>query len=118
MRDRVLALREQDVRDLAAYYASKEPQALPLRKPLTLAEWTARCGRCHGAKGNSTDPRFPVLAGQDKGYLAKALEQYHLGTRDNQLMRHVIPDEQVGYRQARRILCAAAQELNDGPIRA
>ena len=49
MRDRVLALRDQDVRDLAAYYASKEPQALPIRKPLTLAEWTARCGRCHGA---------------------------------------------------------------------
>ena len=86
MRDRVLALRDQDVRDLAAYYASKEPQALPIRKPLTLTEWTARCGRCHGAGGNSTDPRFPVLAGQDKGYLAKALEQYHLGTRDDQLM--------------------------------
>ena len=86
MRDRVLTLRDQDVADLAAYYAAKEPQALPLRKPLTLAEWTARCGRCHGANGNSTDPRFPVLAGQDKDYLAKAMEQYHLGTRDNQLM--------------------------------
>jgi cytochrome c553 len=86
MRDRVLTLRDQDVADLAAYYAAKEPQALPLRKPLTLAEWTARCGRCHGANGNSTDPLFPVLAGQDKDYLAKAMEQYHLGTRDNQLM--------------------------------
>jgi cytochrome c553 len=86
MRDRVVALRDQDVRDLAAYYASREPQALPIRKPLMLAEWTARCGRCHGAKGNSTDPRFPLLAGQDKGYLAHALEQYHLGTRDDQLM--------------------------------
>jgi cytochrome c553 len=86
MHDRVLALRDQDVRDLAAYYGSKEPQALPLRKPLTLTEWTARCGRCHGTNGNSTDPRFPVLAGQDVGYLAKALEQYHLGTRDNEFM--------------------------------
>jgi cytochrome c553 len=86
MRDRVLTLRDQDVWDLAAYYASKAPQALALRKPLTLTEWTARCGRCHGAKGNSTDPRFPVLAGQDKDYLAKSLEQYHLGTRENQFM--------------------------------
>ena len=65
---------------------AKEPRRCPLRKPLTLTEWTARCGRCHGADGNSTDPRFPVLAGQDKGYLAKAMEQYHLGTRDDQLM--------------------------------
>jgi cytochrome c553 len=86
MRDQVIALRDQDVQDLAAYYASKEPQALPIRKPLTIAEWTARCGRCHGPKGNSTDPRFPVLAGQDQGYLAKAMELYHGGERVNQLM--------------------------------
>ncbi len=86
MRDQVIALRDQDVEDLAAYYASKEPQALPIRKPLTIAEWTARCGRCHGPQGNSTDPRFPVLAGQDEGYLAKALELYHGGERASQLM--------------------------------
>jgi cytochrome c553 len=86
MRDQVIALRDQDVEDLAAYYASKEPQALPIRKPLTIAEWTARCGRCHGPKGNSTDPRFPLLAGQDEGYLAKALELYHGGARASELM--------------------------------
>lgn len=86
MRDQVIALRDQDVQDLAAYYASKEPQALPIRKPLTIAEWTARCGRCHGPEGNSTDPRFPVLAGQDQGYLANAMELYHGGERVNQLM--------------------------------
>ncbi len=86
MHDQVIALRDQDVEDLAAYYASKEPQALPTRKPLTVAEWTARCGRCHGPKGNSTDPRFPVLAGQDEGYLAKAMELYHGGERVNPLM--------------------------------
>jgi cytochrome c553 len=86
MHDQVTALRDEDVQDLAAYYASKEPQALPIRKPLTVAEWTARCGRCHGPEGNSTDPRFPVLAGQDQSYLAKALELYHGGERANELM--------------------------------
>jgi cytochrome c553 len=86
MHDQVMSLRDQDVADLAAYYASKEPQALPIRKPLTIAEWTARCGRCHGPNGNSTDPRFPVLAGQDEGYLTKALQLYHGGERANQLM--------------------------------
>jgi cytochrome c553 len=86
MHDQVMALRDQDVQDLAAYYASKEPQALPIRKPLTIAEWTARCGRCHGPEGNSTDPRFPILAGQDQGYLTKALELYHGGGRTNELM--------------------------------
>jgi cytochrome c553 len=86
MHDKVLALRDEDVKNVAAYYASQQAQALPIRKPLTLTEWTARCDRCHGAKGNSVDPRFPVLAGQDKAYLAKVIQQYHLGTRDNQLM--------------------------------
>ena len=86
MHDKVLALRDEDVKNVAAYYASKEAQALPIRKPLTLTEWTARCDRCHGVKGNSADPRFPVLAGQDKAYLAKVMAQYHLGMRENQLM--------------------------------
>jgi cytochrome c553 len=86
MHDKVAALRDQDVLDIAAFYASKAPQALPIRKPLTLAGWTDRCSRCHAAKGNSADPRFPVLAGQDQGYLAKAMTEYHLGTRENQFM--------------------------------
>lgn len=86
MHDQVLALRDKDVKDLAAYYASKEPQALPIRKPLTLTEWTARCSRCHGPQGNSTDARFPVLAGQSASYLAKALELYHGGERPSELM--------------------------------
>lgn len=86
MRNQVLALRDQDVKDLAAYYAAKEPQALAIRKPLTLGEWTARCNRCHGKDGNSTDPRFAVLAGQDEVYLTKALELYHGGERESQLM--------------------------------
>jgi cytochrome c553 len=86
MHDQVLALRDQDVEDLAAYYASKEPEALAIRKPLTLGEWTARCNRCHGPNGNSTDRRFPVLAGQDEGYLAKAMALYHGGERPSELM--------------------------------
>jgi len=86
MRDQVLTLRDQDVEDVAAYLASKEPKALAIRKPLTIAEWTARCNRCHGPNGNSTDPRFPVLAGQDEAYLAKAMALYHGGERSNELM--------------------------------
>jgi cytochrome c553 len=86
MRNQVIALRDQEIQDLAAYYASKEPQALAIRKPLTIAEWNARCSRCHGSNGNSTDSRFPVLAGQNEAYLAKAIGQYHTGERENELM--------------------------------
>ena len=86
MRSQVSPLREQDVKDLAAFYASNEPKALPARKLLTVAQWTERCGRCHGANGNSTDTRFPVLAGQDEAYLAKAIALYHGGERSSTLM--------------------------------
>lgn len=86
MRDAVETLRDKDIKDLAAYYASKEPKALPIRKPLTVAEWTERCSRCHGPKGNSTDERFPILAGQDEAYLVKAMRLFHAGERANEMM--------------------------------
>ena len=86
MRDAVETLREQDVMDLAAFYASREPKALPIRKPLTIAEWTERCGRCHGPNGNSADERFPILAGQDEAYLVRAMTLFHAGERANDLM--------------------------------
>jgi len=87
MREAVSTLRESDIKNMAAYYASKEPQALPLRKPLTIKEWTSRCNRCHGRDGRSTDPRFPILAGQDETYLIKALKLYHGGERQSTLMQ-------------------------------
>jgi len=86
MRDAVETLREQDVRDLAAFYATRAPKALPIRKPLTVAEWTERCSRCHGPGGNSTDERFPKLAGQDEAYLARAMRLFHAGERANEMM--------------------------------
>ena len=69
MFDAVEGLSETDVTDLAAFYASMEPVRRNVRTPLTTAEWIDRCERCHGIDGNSTDPRFPMLAGQDRTYL-------------------------------------------------
>lgn len=87
MREAVAMLRESDIKDLAAYYASKEPRALPLRKPLTIKEWVSRCNRCHGPEGRSRDSRFPILAGQDEAYLVKTLKLYHGGERPSSAMQ-------------------------------
>ena len=54
--------------------------------PLTTAEWIRRCERCHGIGGNSTDPRFPMLAGQEPTYLRNALEAYAGTVRGNSAM--------------------------------
>jgi len=66
-------LSEQDMIDLATYYAAQEPERRGVRTPLKSTEWIARCERCHGIDGNSSDPRFPMLAGQDASYLIKML---------------------------------------------
>lgn len=79
-------LSEQEFADLAAFYATQEPVRRNVRTPLTTAEWIDRCERCHGIDGNSTDPRFPMLAGQDKTYLARALRAYTGTTRNNSTM--------------------------------
>ena len=82
----VEALREAAIADLAAFYALQEPVRRNVRAPLTTGEWIDRCARCHGLDGNSTDPRFPMLAGQDRDYLAKALRAYTDNTRGSSTM--------------------------------
>ena len=46
----------------------------------------AACAGCHGAEGVSSNPAWPILAGQQKGYLVAALRAYREGMRKNQVM--------------------------------
>ncbi len=81
MKGLAASLDDRAIRDLAAYYATQEPQPPKVSKPLTVAEWTQRCDRCHGINGNSTDPRSPALAAQRVDYLLKVLHDYRTGAR-------------------------------------
>ena len=80
------ALDDSAMKNLAAYFAAQEPKAPSVRKPLSTAEWVERCNRCHGVNGNSTDPRFPMLASQRVEYLQKALLDYRAQTRKSNEM--------------------------------
>jgi cytochrome c553 len=91
MFEAVERLSEQDMIDLATYYAAEVPRGRDVRMPLKSTEWITRCERCHGIDGNSSDPRFPMLAGQDKGYLSKVLKAYASGERSNTTM-HAMAD--------------------------
>ncbi|MGB5079842.1 MAG: c-type cytochrome [Burkholderiales bacterium] len=86
MKGLAAALEDRAVKDLAAFYARQQPQAPKVRKPLTTAEWAARCDRCHGVNGNSTDPRLPALAAQRVDYLENVLEAYRTGKRKSPAM--------------------------------
>jgi len=91
MFDAVEALNEQEIIDMATYYAAQQPRRRDVRAPLKSTEWITRCERCHGINGNSSDPRFPMLAGQDESYLAKELKRYATGERGQAAM-HAMSD--------------------------
>jgi len=86
MRNALAAVDEQAINDMAAFYAAQEPLARRVRKPLTAAEWVVRCNRCHGADGNSSDPRYSRLAGQNEPYLVEVLKDYANGERSDSVM--------------------------------
>jgi len=60
------------------------------------------CGSCHGTRGNSTQPKFPRLAGQNANYLTTQLKAFRSQTRGD-------PDA-VGY------MWGMAGELQDATI--
>jgi cytochrome c553 len=86
MKGPAAGLDERVIRNLAAFYATQEPQAPNVRKPLTTAEWAFRCDRCHGVNGNSVDPKIPALASQRPDYLQKVLHAYRKGARRSPAM--------------------------------
>jgi cytochrome c553 len=47
----------------------------------------AVCAACHGPNGNSTNPQWPRLAGQDAVYVAEQLRLFRSGVRNNPVMK-------------------------------
>ncbi len=47
---------------------------------------SAACAGCHGPDGNSANPLWPKLAGQDAQYLAKQLQDFKAGKRKDAMM--------------------------------
>jgi len=62
------------------------------------------CGTCHGQTGNSAQPKFPRLAGQNANYLAAQLKAFRSQTRGD-------PDA-IGY------MWGMASQLDDATIEA
>lgn len=89
------ALSNQDIENLAAYYAAQSVsvgQATPalvamgqaLYRGGNLASKVAACTACHGPQGMGNAPAgFPVLSGQNAEYVANQLMAFRKGTRTN-----------------------------------
>ncbi len=100
-------LSEQDIADIAAYYASQERQiagAQPDELSLELGETlyragnddisVAACTACHSPGGQGNGPAgFPALSGQHAEYTLSQLKAFRAGERNNDLngmMRTVV----------------------------
>jgi cytochrome c553 len=96
MQAQAATLADQDIADLAAYFASwqGEPEVgLGRSSPEAVAagqQKSVACVPCHGTAGIADAPQWPNLAGQHASYLRHALEQYRSGARADVLMSPMI----------------------------
>lgn len=120
MRSIAASLTEQDMADLAAYYASfkKHTALIPAQfdeSDHTVAVNNAlnalknnNCAACHGADyAQSIDGSIPSLAGQHADYLIQALRQYQAGDHKKALLARKHPS-----------MTATAKQLNRSQIEA
>ncbi len=104
MNGMVMPLSEQDMADLAAYYASQKPSkgtaaadkvelGRMIYKGGNNSSGVAACAACHGPNGNGNPKaKFPSLAGQHAQYTVLQLEAFSAGERANdpaQMMRNI-----------------------------
>jgi len=95
----------QDVANVAAYFSSQQqapgqikPEVVTLGEQIfrggNLANGVPACAGCHGSTGMGNPlAKFPRISGQHADYLTKALKDFRVGTRANDLngmMRGVV----------------------------
>jgi cytochrome c553 len=90
MRAQASTLTDQQMRDIAAWFAAQgalEEGTAPSGSQLTRGEKKAVvCAACHGEKGVSPSPNWPSLAGQQQDYLREVIGQYKTGQRNDPVM--------------------------------
>ena len=62
------------------------PPAALAGDPEAGAQKALVCGACHGMDGNSINPEWPNLAGQHAAYIARQLQLFKEGVRNNVIM--------------------------------
>ena len=86
MHSQASALSDQDIADIAAYFAGKP--LVPTNKAAdNVPQAAALCVSCHGSDGVGIAPTYPTLAGQHADYIARALDEYRKGGRKNPIMK-------------------------------
>lgn len=88
MRAQAASLSDQDMQDLAAWFASQgEPHTGSAAAAGPGKDKAAVCTACHGEAGISSAPMWPNLAGQHRDYLAQAIARYRDKARQDPVMQ-------------------------------
>ena len=115
MSGQVQALSEQDMADLAAYYATLKVKVANADKKLALpgegfyrggnaTTGVSACMGCHGPSGKGNPGAgFPALTGQNAGYAESQLMAFRSGSRNN---------------DANKMMQSIAERMSDKEIKA
>ena len=88
--------------DAAADGFVNNPVQIPADDPANDTKvLAAGCAACHGAEGISSNPAWPNLAGQKRGYLSAQIKAFRDGRRNNPLMNAAV--RQLSDRQINRL---------------
>jgi cytochrome c553 len=86
MHSQAETLSDQDIADIATYFAGK-PLTPTGKAPAEIPKAAALCTSCHGQDGIAIAPMYPSLAGQHGDYLVRAIHEYQHGGRKNPVMK-------------------------------
>jgi cytochrome c553 len=86
MHDQAEMLSDQDIADIAAFFAGK-PLLSSNASAAEVPKAAQLCTSCHGKDGVAVVAMYPSLAGQHEDYLVRALEEYQNGGRKNPIMK-------------------------------
>jgi cytochrome c553 len=86
MHSQASTLSDQDIADIAAYFAGK-PLVSEGKPAGTPPQAATLCVSCHGQDGVAIAPAYPSLAGQHEDYIERAIDEYRKGGRKNPIMK-------------------------------
>lgn len=86
MHSQASTLSDQDILDIATYFAGK-PLTATGKPAADVPKAATLCVSCHGTDGIGIMPNYPSLAGQHEDYLVRALDEYKKGGRKNPIMK-------------------------------
>lgn len=90
------ALSDQDIADIAAYFASLEDEpatgiSSARAEDIALGEEkSTTCQACHGSSGVAPSAQWPNLGGQHQSYLLESLLQYQRAERTDPVMMPLV----------------------------